>query len=376
MKDVPSYDEQPKENKSLDVYPIKKGKRVLLFLCDLVIAFFVSFVFYTAAVVPISEAATNLNARREGSIQARLDRNSVLEDNLLLYKQYETQDLESKMEYTCEQYARYYSVNTIKVSNPDIFHHFYFEVRSLSEKYINEVKNCDSVGFFDINESTKTLTLKETYRVTFNQGFAEGGSFTDEGKKIYDSFYRTYFLNMYGEMLIDIQKNDLSSTIAGRSTYNTYQAIVDSYQELFRNTVVVDCYISMFLGVAICYLIIPLCNRNRKTISMFFMRLEKVNKDNFELKSRKSLFANFVYQLALNAALLFFIPMISVDFAYIFSLVSIVPIAAAGLIIQLASLIILLFDEYNRPLSDKFSNTIMISTDTLEDIYRVRGYNV
>ena len=105
MKDVPSYDEKPVENKSLDVYPIKKGKRVLLFLCDLVIAFFISFVFYTAAVVPISEAATYLNARREGSIQARLDRNSVLEDNLLLYKQYDTQELEYKVAYTCEQYA-------------------------------------------------------------------------------------------------------------------------------------------------------------------------------------------------------------------------------------------------------------------------------
>ncbi len=376
MKDVPSYDEKPIENKSLDVYPIKKGKRVLLFLCDLIIAFFISFVFYTAAVVPISEAATNLNARREGSIQARLDRNSVLEDNLLLYKQYDTQELEYKVAYTCEQYARHYSGNAVKVTSPDIFHHFFFDVRNLSSSYIIEVKKCDSVGFFEVNEQEKTLTLKETYRATFNQGFAEGGAFTDEGKKIYDSFYRTYFLNMYGEMLLDIQKNDLNSTVAGKSSYNTYQGIVDAYQELFRNTVVVDCYISMFLGVSICYLIIPVFNRNRKTISMFFMRVEKVYKNNFEIKSRASLFANFVYQLALNATLLFFIPMISVDFAYIFSLISIVPIAAAGLVIQIVSLIILLFDEYNRPLSDKFSNTIMISTDTLEDIYRVRGYNV
>ena len=293
-----------------------------------------------------------------------------------MYKEYETQELEFKIAFTCEQYARHYSGNKVKVTNPDVFHHFYFDVRNLSDNYIDEAKKCDSVGFFQVDDTTKTLTLKETYRVTFNQGFAEGGSFTDEGKKIYDSFYRTYFLNMYGEMLLDIQKNDLSSTISGKQTYNTYQAIVDAYQELFRNTVVVDCYVSMFLGVSICYLIIPLCNRNRKTISMFFMRVEKVNKNNFELKSRASLFANFVYQLALNASLLFFIPMISVDFAYIFSLISIVPIAAAGIVIQLVSLIILLFDEYNRPLSDKFSNTIMISSDTLEDIYRVRGYNV
>lgn len=375
MNDTTSYDQKPTEKKSVDVYPVKKGKRSLVYLCDLLISFFFAFVIYSTAVVPLSELAVNFKERQTQNVVNSNKRDAILEENALLFKQFETQSLEGKVSYTCEQYARYVSESNYTELSPDIFHQFYFVTRAdYTNKFISEVKKCDTQGYFAVNESLKLIELKAEYKEIFKQGFAPDGGFTTEGKAIYDTFYRTYFLNMYGEMLNDIKQNDLSSTNPNKPTYNEYQRRISEFVDLFKGTVVVDSFIAFFIGIVVSYLIVPLCNKNHRTISMIFMRVTKVNKNNFEIKSNGSVVMNLVYQIATNAWMVFFVPLISVSFDFLFSLPVIVPLSIASLLIVIASLFILLFDEYNRPLSDRFANTIMISTDTLDDIYHARGY--
>ena len=154
MKEVTSYDEKPKEKKQLDVYPIKKGKRFLVYISDLVIAFFFSFLFYTTAVVPLSKIVVNLDARQADSAAARVERNTVLIENKLLYEEYVTQSLEDKMYYTAKEYAKAYCGVTPKVSNPDVFRNYYFDVKTdYQDKYWQAIEISNVLGMFTIDKT-------------------------------------------------------------------------------------------------------------------------------------------------------------------------------------------------------------------------------
>ena len=95
------------EPKQVDVYPLKKGKRTLLYLCDLIIVFFFSFVFYAAAVVPLSGVISKEADKLEVEKDARSNRNNILFKNKLLYQKDESSDLHLEMSFTFEQYSRY-----------------------------------------------------------------------------------------------------------------------------------------------------------------------------------------------------------------------------------------------------------------------------
>ena len=373
MKDKTSYEEGQKEEKRLDVYPVKKGKRILLYLCDLVITFFFSFVFYTTLVVPVSQSATSLTARQEESKAARLERNTVLVENKILYRQYITQELNEQMYYTAKEYAKYYA-GLESIEKPDVFRTFYYEVRSGSEeKYVKAFNDSNSQGFFEMNPDTKVITLKEPYKTSFHDGLSD--QFTPAGLKEYNRYYNSFFLGMYGTILNDIHANDLLSTTNLRS-YMTCQHVVDSYESFFKNLVAFDTFLSFALGISVCYILIPIINKNHKTASMYFMRLDKVNVTNLEIKSKGSIFIELIYHIATHLFMVFLIPLSSVGFNAVFDVPGIFPISIISLAFVLISLVVLLIDEYNRPLSQRFNNTVMISEESLDEIYKARGYDV
>ena len=60
--------------------------------------------------------------------------------------------------------------------------------------------------------------------------------------------------------------------------------------------------------------------------------------------------------------------------AAIFSLPYLFAFSLVSLGYVLISLIVMLFDPYNRTLSDRLTGTVMVSQDTLDDIIRAKGY--
>lgn len=374
MKDHTSYKEGPKEEKRLDVYPIKKGKRILLYLCDLIITLFFSFTLFMILVAPVSQSITGLANRQAASKAAREERNTVLVENKILNQEYLTQSLSDEMAYTAKEYAKLYCGLTTTAAKPDVFRTFYFEIRSdYEDKYVTAFKDSNSQGFFSINESTKLITLNEPYKTNFKDGLVDG--FTKDGQKEYDKYYNSYFLGMYGTIITDIKKNDLESTTDLRS-YNTCQNVINSYEKYFKTLVVVDVFIAFTLGVSICYILVPLINKTHKTASMYFMKIEKVYTNSLETTKKSSILIELIYHITTNLFLVFFIPLTSVGMNTIFDLPVLFPISLVSIGIVLLSLIILLFDQYNRPLSNRLTNTVMISDDTLDDIYKTRGYDV
>ena len=369
-------EEKEVEVKSVDIYPVKKGKRTLLYLCDLIIVFFFSFLFYAAAVVPISAQVTNESQRLKEENLARVERNNILFYNDLLYRDEESNDLSKEMAYTFEQYARYLCSATYSVAHPDVFTRYFIDIKNYDfQVYKEHILNSDTKLFFDREElNNENVVLRGYFIDQFNPLF-QGDELLGEAKKNYESFYNVYFLNMYSHVLSDIQKNDLGAHDV-EYTYNHYQKILVNFENYFSNLIVADSYISYVLAVTVCFLVIPMISKNRKTLSMMFMRLERVSVSTLELKSRKTVFGNFIYQAATNLWLVYFVASVSAGFAYALGLPVVFPLSLSSLVLMFVSLIIMLFDKYNRPLSDKFSDAVVLTSQSLDEIYRARGYDI
>lgn len=363
------------KTKKFNLYPLKKGKRFLVFLMDYLITFFFAFALYTVAAVPISEQITNMEVRRSESILAREERNDILYQYNIINKQNASSSLEENMLYTFNQYARYLADMPLKEANPDVFYNYFISIRHINEEdYISLVAQSDTNTLLDIDKTNNVFTLKSETKALFQEAFIEGNDFTASGKKIYDKLYSTYFLNMYSLVLNDIKVNDLVNKDSHNiATYNMLQNVVDDYVSFFKNTVVVDVYISFFLASIISYLIIPLINKNGKTIAMIFMRVDALDKNKLLLRNKKQIILYSSLNLLSNVSMVMFLPLASVGISLIFDLVSIVPISLVSFILLVVSLFFLLFGEYNQTLFDKISNTIYVTNDSLEDLYAVKG---
>ena len=378
LSDTTSYEEK-EEKKEVEIYPIKKWKRFILYFCDLVITFFFATLLFTFAAVPISKAVTSFDKKQDEAIIAQKKRNQILFDVNLLYQQGESEDLSKEMNYTFTQYVAYLVdiPNDTKVVYPNVFEHFYLDIRGYEyAKYKEDMLKSDIYYFFkeDSFDSGKT-ELKDMFVEQFKVKFDESDELLGEAKENYEKFYNGFFLNMYSIVMKDIQLNDLSSPLGG-STYMTLQKQIDKFDNLFDTMEIIDMFSSFGFSLVISYVIVPLINKNRRTISMMFMKLDRVSVSTLELKKRTSVLPQFIYNLATNTWAIFFLSIISVGLEYTFNLPIVVPLVLSSLVISIISVVILIFDEYNRPLSDRFSDAVVLTTDSLDDIYRARGYEI
>ena len=64
MYSIDAKPEEQKEKVVVEVTPIKKGRRVLVFLADFFLAFLATFVFLNVMVMPIAQAITGFDAKK------------------------------------------------------------------------------------------------------------------------------------------------------------------------------------------------------------------------------------------------------------------------------------------------------------------------
>ena len=136
-------------NKVIDIFPLNKWKRVLLFLADLFINFILSFVVFNVAVMPIGKLATGYTNKAERYNQNLKNMHSVLYGNkvVLHYNEYSEDDIDSNINYTYNCWLSYYCYSdesSIDANYPqyghkdenDIIANFYSNIRNDNDSYL------------------------------------------------------------------------------------------------------------------------------------------------------------------------------------------------------------------------------------------------
>lgn len=357
--------------KTVDVFPIGKGKRTLVFICDLVIAFIVAFSLFNFAAFPIAKQIIRYDDLSNEANEAGLNRDSVLFDNKLLFAKGDSKKYSSEnLEYTFDRYLSNYVVE--ENADYEVFKTFYVNIRKDEKTYLDIYKNNDEpYGFFSFD--TGLPKLKSKYVEEFMPSFVEGDEMSDSAKTDYDKFKKKFFLFSYSDLLGSIsESNDLFSS-NGTSYYENQNKVYQIGKHVDQ-AIVISVYISFAIALLVCFLLFPLLQKNRKTFAMLFMRIERINVSNLMLLRKRDVLLPLVYYLASGASMLMFISLPTTSIEQSFNLGLFFPLSLVSLGYVLVSLIFMLFNGFNRTLGDFLTGTVYISEDSLDDIYRSKGY--
>lgn len=369
----------------VDVTPLTKGKRILAFLADFFLTFVAAFLFLNAMVMPIAQSATGFDSRIYKYDKSLKMTHTILYKNkvVLAYYNNDEDDIDSNILYTFKCWLSYYVLDSEESPDPQysqyghkvdnkVIYHYFVDIRSNIESYNKLFEHYNkSEEYFEYGSGDYQLkdTVKTTLSSYFNPSIEIGGT----EKKIVKNIKSNVFLPLLAEVFTDIKKNDL--TYDGNS-YNQCQKAIDNYTIYLKTLLTITIFIAYFLAAVVVHLVIPLINKNRKTISMMMMRLERINISRLYICKRSECLGNFFYSLFTNASFIFILPISFVSFTYIFTLNVLVIFAILSLLLALTSMFFILFNPYNRALSDIFSRSVLITTDKLDEIYRARGYTI
>ena len=180
-------------------------------------------------------------------------------------------------------------------------------------------------------------------------------------------------MNLYADVFKDIGRNDL---IHNGNSYLANKRIVKDSEVYLQWQLVISSLLSYLLSIIIYFAIIPLFIPDGRTLAMLMMRLARIGTNNLYLLNKGENAINAIYMLAFNLPVAFFMPMTYVAFTYLFNIPVLFPLLIIGLVLALASFIMLLASSYNRTICDYLSHSVIIKNDDLDEIYRSKGYDI
>lgn len=357
-----------KEENVVEIHPLSKGRRALLFICDFFISFMFSVFFFSLAILPLGKLIINYDSLSKQSAEALKIRNEILFENDLLF--YDSNYESSKVNFdTCNSYTfdRYVAfLLDLETSKYDVFYNYYVSVLDDENTYNSLFQN----KYFETKNSLKT-----EYFNAFLPFFDEKDTPSETQKEMLKSFQNDFYLPKYALIIDSINRIDLHAEINGVNySYVAEQNKALEIENTYQILVSVCTIISYVISFSICFILMPFITKNGKTISMILLGVERIHFDHLKLLRKWDKLVVALFNFALNAFQILFIPMMVVNFNYIFSLPSIFVISSISFILIIASSITLLFTNFNQTLFDVLSRSFCLKTEALDKIYREKGY--
>ena len=376
---------QEPEAEEINIVPISKWKRILVYFADAMIVFILTYLLYNLAVVPLGKLMTSYNQK-----DALYSENSevvvdVLYGNEILYKNPSKSvlDYQASLEYTCDCFFSYYSVDEVSIDdkNPQYGHkeenevlkHYFIDIRNDQNSYVEYFDKYNAKNEYFIKNNGDTYQLKAEIKEQLHAIFDPKDEASKDGLNIYDNLKNNFFSKMYGEVMKSIEKDDL--TFNGKS-YNEAKQILDSIDTYHGNLLSICSIISYFIMTLGAYLIFPLCNKRHRTLAMMMMRVERLNVNRLFITKKREVIYNAIYGFASGMYITFFLPLAFVTFNYIFSMPTLFVVSIASFIFILASLIVMLFSSFNRTISDIFTSSVLVNNEEIDKIYKAKGYQI
>lgn len=371
--------EETQEKKTIELKPVGKWKRILMFLGDFFIAFIISFILFNAAIYPLSSSIAKTNKKNEEAETHVTNALNVLVDRGVLFVDKEKKhNLNNDVNYTFKLFLSYYAFDDVdvdathpqyghKIAN-EVIRTYYVGILNDEQKYLdafNTVNKTDEM--FEIGNNKDSISLKKEYKEILGLELLQiedESKYSQEMTNLRDHvFGQLFYIHMYRH----IQANDLKS---GDTSFNTCMKLADDLYKKMQWTPVISSLISMFLGWLVAFIIYPMINKERRTITMSVMKLDNIDFRNLNTVSRGRLIIQAFYSLLFQMASLLFLPMLYFETYYVFNLPFLFILTVIAFALMLGSLIVLLFNQYNRSGRDVLSYSVVIPTKEIDNLYK------
>ncbi|MCQ3034990.1 MAG: hypothetical protein MJ248_02030 [Bacilli bacterium] len=357
----------------INVFPISKGKRVLLFLADFFICFIISFVLYNVVAFPTWYSIIKYDDIQEKANEAERNRNSILyQSNLIYFEDYSRNhdDISEGLSYTFDLMMKEY-VSSDLVRTHDVFYTYYTVNKDSINEYVNGYSTFGD-SFFDIDE-LNVVTLKPALKELFLPILSAKDGLSEVGTKKYEEVFNDFFLTFYSRVMNELNKNDL---VVNNISYKVQQLVINDANKKFDSMVLGCTFIAFLLSILLNYLVVPMFNQYHKTIGMLMMKIHRINIDSMKILNKPQCAGLSIYNIFTHMGYLSLIPIITINIEYIFNLTLTLWLGVSSILIVLVSLIVLLFSKTNQSLTDSITRTAYISNDSLDEIFRSRGYYI
>jgi len=354
----------------IDVYPLKKSKRILTWLGDFFINFIATILIFNVIALPAAKAIIGYEDVTVARSAAENHETDVLYGNkVLFYEENEWHDFESSLLTTFDYFMSYHVQDQKAEDNVYLTYYVSIKADSQGLQDLYASRSGDTYFDLDILDANGIPTLKATYEEEFAALYIEGDTLSTNAQTDYEDI-SSLFLKYYYAMMSDIQINDL--------TYDSMSYIdlsnqVTAYTQTLDYTVVWASIVSYLISIIIFYAIIPMFAIKGQTITEKIMKITKVGQNTLRIISKPERLLQASYAVFTNMTLMVVsvVPMVTITYA--FNLPLLLFFSIFGLFYGVISLFFILFNQYNKTLTDTFSKVILLEDLDLQKVVKAKG---
>lgn len=375
-------EESAKTNRgnTIDIMPLGKWRRILLFLGDFFIVFIAAIFLSNIAVYPIIKSTTGYDIKESNDVSYQQDRFQILYDNdLLFYEASETKNnIEENLSYSFDRFLSYYVVDG--PIGDEIFHTYYSSYPNKDgQTLIGLYERYDTLGMFDFGslDANGLPLLKAEFKDQLAPYFDPKDEMSETGKKYYNDIFPHFFLSMFYTMIDDVKANDLSSPDGTPSrTYDELTSLIDGFDQYKQNMAIIASSVSFSIACIIIYFVYPQISKSGRTVSQSMLRVDRVDRTSFTIMNRGVRVLIGLYQTIFSVPMLLFLPIPTVSVNYVFSIAPLFGLFITGALLILADMIVVLADKYNRGLTELFTHSVCLKEESLDEIYKAKGHYI
>ena len=362
--------------KFIDLHPLSKWKRLLVFLGDYFISFIISFVLFNLVVFPAARIIVDtpsLNAKATGLEQKAL---RILKDDGFLFFPNDGSSFLDDVNYTFKVFLSYYAFDeeTPDANNPQYGHklenevvrHYYEKVKDANQYVIDfkEVNEMDQM--FNIGSGVDEIVLKADYKILLANELLEvkdEEKYSEAMVNFRDHvFARLFYIHVYN----DITANDyVKDGVSFNACINEARQITKSLQWVPTTSAI----IAILLSWGIVFVLYPLINKDNRTITMSIMSVSKLHYKTLGPFNKKLVMIRSFYHFVALLSYSVFLPALLFGIAYCFNLPLLFVFSAASLLLIVISGLFMIFNQYNRSGTDILTNTVMIPNSEIDNMY-------
>ncbi len=371
------------KRKVIEIQPLSKWKRILLYLGDYFIAFIFSFILFNLAVFPLTKVICGTEKKAHTRDELGEVANNLLIDNGIVFEDPEGDfELTTNVNYTFKVFLSYYAFDeeTVDVNHKqyghkeenEVIRHYYVTYMHNTDdgaaSYLADFKEVNKEdSLFIIGETVNDIKLKSEYKELLGNELLE---VQDEDKYSTNMtnfrdhiFAKLFYLHVYE----DITTNDF---VKDGVSYNECYQKIKSINEELKWIATWPAIISMVLSWGIVYLLYPMINGERRTMTMSVMKLNKLKMVRMVDINRKDVALQSFYYLLLSMSSTLFLPVLYFGFAYCFNLPLLFVLTVISLVLTITSLFFVLFNEHGRSGSDILTFSVVVPTSQIDNIYK------
>ncbi len=369
----------------IEIAPIGKGKRILLFFADFFLSFLISFILFNVAVTPLGYLITQYDKKSEVSSTYENMKLDILYGRDLLY--YHDEDdkylFSYSLSFTYDVFLSYFCLDSETSPNinypeyghkkaNDVIWTYYHNIKSDDSKYVSSFEKYNLDEYFD--KVDNHFVLKDIYKEELTPYFNPTSDLSKQGMNYYDEIGQKLFFNLYGEVISDIEQNDITYS-GSELSYKDADIFVREFETFYRDFFTYSSIVAYLIAWLVYFFIIPFFRKKHQTVGMSLMKIQRLNIHRLKLYSKVESALGSIYPLFTGASICFFLPMTIVGLAFPFSLPVLIYVIVMSLLFQIVSVIFLIFNSYNRTITDWCSQSVCVSNENLDAIYSIEDYN-